>query len=554
MIDPDEISPHEETREFRYFGPPGTGKTTTLGRQVHRAVDRYGPNGILVTSFSKASAAELLGRDLPVHKNRIGTLHSHCWRAVGGPKIAEEKVEEWNKQHPTLALSSGGGRGSHIDGDIGPMERKGQHPGDKLLEKVNVYRGRLIDQADWTTSARDFYDRWTKWKTECNFFDFTDLIEIAYRNFSRAPDAPSVIFADEAQDLNPLQLALIRQWGRHTEYFILAGDDDQTLYGWCGCEPQAMLSPALPPASIRVLSQSYRLPRQVHRTASAWVERIKQRQPKEYLPRDAEGEVKTLGYDYTMGAAIVRVVESHLKRGETVMLLASCGYQLWAMRDALREAGIPFHNPYRETNYYWNPLRDSAGSAVARVLALLAAHPKYEDRYWQRGELRLFAEWIGADYLKRGVKTRLMKLPEAERAVAVDGRELVETFAPFMLDKLMHALDQEPAELTRWWLMAMGAAYSKRATYPARIAERLGRQALEDPPKVILGTIHSVKGGEADVVMLFPDVSPQGFEQMWDQEGMDAARRLFYVGMTRARNTLYLAVPRCYGNAVGWNA
>ena len=62
----------EETREFRIFGPPGTGKTTNVTRQVRRAVERYGPGGVLVTSFSRAAAAELAGRDLPIAGDRIG--------------------------------------------------------------------------------------------------------------------------------------------------------------------------------------------------------------------------------------------------------------------------------------------------------------------------------------------------------------------------------------------------------------------------------------------------------------------------------------------------
>ena len=74
---------HAETSEYRIFGPPGTGKTTNLTRQIRRAVERYGSNAILVTSFSRAAAHELAGRDLPVDPDRVGTLHSHCFHALG---------------------------------------------------------------------------------------------------------------------------------------------------------------------------------------------------------------------------------------------------------------------------------------------------------------------------------------------------------------------------------------------------------------------------------------------------------------------------------------
>ena len=63
-------------------------------------------------------------------------------------------------------------------------------------------------------------------------------------------------------------------------------------------------------------------------------------------------------------------------------------------------------------------------------------------------------------------------------------------------------------------------------------------------PHVIVGTIHSVKGGEADVVYLFPDLSRAGDGQ-YHRMGppRDSVVRLFYVGITRARHTLYICQP-----------
>jgi superfamily I DNA/RNA helicase len=97
---------HSITGEYRIFGPPGTGKTTNITRQIRRAVERFGKDSVLVTSFSRAAAAELAGQDLPVSSDRVGTLHSHYWHALGHPEIAEVHVEEWNRANPHLRITS----------------------------------------------------------------------------------------------------------------------------------------------------------------------------------------------------------------------------------------------------------------------------------------------------------------------------------------------------------------------------------------------------------------------------------------------------------------
>ena len=88
-----------------------------------------------------------------------------------------------------------------------------------------------------------------------------------------APKNPSVIFADEAQDLNRMQLSLVRKWGRHAEYFIVAGDDDQTIYSFTGATPEAILDPDIPDDHKIILKQSYRVPRAVHRLAEGLIRR-----------------------------------------------------------------------------------------------------------------------------------------------------------------------------------------------------------------------------------------------------------------------------------------
>src|SRR6266436_6061166 len=96
---------HSMTSEYRIFGPPGTGKTTTIAAHIPRAIERYGANSVLVTSFSRAAAAELADRFLPINPDQIGTLHSHCFQALSKPRIAEARVEEWNRRYPRLRIT-----------------------------------------------------------------------------------------------------------------------------------------------------------------------------------------------------------------------------------------------------------------------------------------------------------------------------------------------------------------------------------------------------------------------------------------------------------------
>jgi len=65
----------------------------------------------------------------------------------------------------------------------------------------------------WPQNVQTFRNAWTTWKKFNKLIDFTDMIEIAYRDFSTAPGDPAIGFFDEAQDFTPLELALIRKWG-----------------------------------------------------------------------------------------------------------------------------------------------------------------------------------------------------------------------------------------------------------------------------------------------------------------------------------------------------
>jgi DNA helicase-2/ATP-dependent DNA helicase PcrA len=543
----DEIGGKEHTvaSEYRIFGPPGTGKTTNVKRQVIRAVEKYGADAVLVTSFSRTAAAELAGRDLPISSNKIGTLHSHCFHALGEPRIAEANVEEWNRENPYLPIKSVKKQG-RLDGedwieDGGPFTIKA---GDSLLRELNRLRGLMLNPDFWPPNIRDFHQRWFRYKQNRGLLDFCDLIDTCSRDFATAPRRPSVIFADEAQDLNAMQLQLIRKWGRHTQYFILAGDDDQTIYSFTGASPDAILDPEIAEHHKIILKQSYRVPQAIHKLANRLIHGVTRRQDKIYLPRPSEGSVHRLtnGTYKSPEYSILSTAMKHMEQGKTVMFIATCSYMLKPLLRVLRKNAIPFHNPYRKLNGFWNPLRiGSSLSAANRILSFLIGHPDYGEgrRPWTHRDLALWTDWLYKNgTLSDGWESQLKSFA-SEKAVALE--QVNKIFEPSAFRTLQIAYASGHRAMLEWWRSRVTVDVHSRIQFPADVAMNHSAHALIDVPRVIVGTIHSVKGGEADVVYLFPDMS-RGGDAQYRRSGLsrDSMIRVFYVGATRARETLYI--------------
>jgi DNA helicase II / ATP-dependent DNA helicase PcrA len=529
------------SNETRIWGPPGCGKTTYVSRQVVHAVEKYGGDAVLVTSFTRTAAAELAMRNLPLHKDNVGTLHSHCYRALEYPEIADVKIPEWNREHPEFRLSP-------TTGDVEEMNQEfaTRTHGDELYAKLQILRARMAPQATWPLSVRRFAMAWEGWKKAHGLMDFTDLLEVAMRDFKIAPGNPQVLIADEAQDLTRLQLALVRQWGRHAGHLLLAGDDDQAVLTFAGSDPEALLESDGPAFTRRVLSQSYRVPRVVHRLSQMWIDKLTAREPKEYKPRDEDGHMRLLRRgDYRDPAAIVDDAEHYLAQGKSVMFLTTCAYMLEPLKRVLRQRGVPFFNPYRQKRPDWNPLapRGRGPSTAERLLSYLRPRAELFSSPWVGEDLRRWASWLrGEGVLREGAMDVIATLGPT---TVVSMEMLLDLFVLESLEELVAAISEKPLDqCIHWWLSRVVAKKQKAADYPARVAVRRGVNALLEKPRVIIGTGHSVKGGEADVVYVFPDVSASGMRQ-WEgsRKDRDAVIRLGYVMVTRARETLVVCEP-----------
>jgi len=531
-----------ETTEFRVIGPPGTGKTTYLSRQVERVIAQDGSDAVMVASLTRAAAAEVAGRNLPVHPQQIGTLHSHAYHTLDHPEIADspERLEVWNayitdQGKPYYQITTGG---QDLDEAKEGAIQTGETKGDSYFQQYQQYRARMQPEEVWTESVLRFARYWEDWKADTGYLDFTDLIESAYHHSTRAPGNPSAIFLDEAQDMDRLEMSLARKWGQHAEHFIIVGDPDQNLYQWRGSDPEVFTTPEIPEERYRVLTQSYRVPEAVHAYAVRWIQQIPDRPPVEYHPRDALGAIQRMhSGSWQHPDPLLTKAQEYTAEGKTVMFLTSCSYMLEPLKAVLRRQGIPFHNPYRRKRGDWNPLQTSGTSMAERLEAFL--YPKYaeEDRWWRLHEL---ADWIpllkSQGTLQRGVKTEIQTMVEKHDVRDVLPWDVVRRF--FRDD-----VDLTPLQHfdLAWLESRMLARKRKRAAFPLRILKQRGFHALREQPKIIIGTGHSVKGGQADVVFVFPDLS-RAFMRDYhrSQTGRNALIRLFYVMLTRAREEVVL--------------
>lgn len=529
------------------IGPPGTGKTTTGAKWVARAVDRWGPENCLVCSLTRAASREAAGRDTGLSPKMIGTWHSFASRAIGSPAVVTtEHAKEWNQRHPSMQIGASEViEAKDVEINIDPTR-------EDLLRSANLLRAQRIKPSKWPKRVKDFYWLWLSFKKEKGIVDFPEMIERALDEAPIAPGSPSILFADEHQDASPLEDALFRSWALAAGTGVAMGDSLQAIYGWRGGDPSSLLRDDYD--ERRVLDQSYRVPAAVHARAT----RITRGLPGSdaiYRPTQADGAVDLRPYRYDNADEMMGEVRSLLEGGESVMLLVSCEYMSRPIVQALRGAGIPYHNPYAAGR--WSPLVSKEGQVstwerIAAFLRPLGDETAFAPR-WTAEEVSLWVEMLRSDVMAgaRGRKTRLTEL-DPDTPLDVVERLVLETFGQGQISGAspLDALFEGDLE---WFIRHSVGRFQKSAVYPMEVLSRVGRERFladmrtpeKERPWVIVGTIHSVKGGEADHVYLFPDLSSAGMNQitMLGQNGRNAIRRLFYVAMTRAKKRLVICQP-----------
>jgi superfamily I DNA/RNA helicase len=520
------------SNETHIIGPPGCGKTTWLSRQVERAAEKYGADGVMVCSFTRAAVAELNSRQLPIPKEQIGTLHAMAYHALGMPKIAEtaQYLKQFSEEHPAYEIDD-----PTRDGIEDGYSQGGKTPGAKFLQEYSRLRSLMRPPDAWPESVQGFARVWEKFKDEVHAIDFTDLISVCLKEQIMPKFEAAIGMFDEAQDFTPLELALVRLWGKDLEKLILVGDGDQCIYSFKGAVPGLGLDSSIP---IITLKQSYRVSQAIHEFSEQVINLIppEERLQREYLPTAEPGEVLELNGTYKHPEAWFDVVQKHLDQYQTVMILASCSYMLTPIIQFLKQEAIPYSNTYRRKRRDWNPLIHTTRqtTAATRVRDYFAGWRR-NPMNWTGGELGRWLPLV-ANVLKRGGKEKFASILSDQLAPA-----------PLVHEGLPMEQIQEVGP--EWILDHLSAAHR-----PAEYHVRVGLRAWEDleiEPALTIGTVHSVKGGEADAVLLFPDLSPEAAKAVRNSE-IGPTARMFFVGATRARTSLYLGKAANSGFALEW--
>jgi DNA helicase-2/ATP-dependent DNA helicase PcrA len=306
-------------------------------------------------------------------------------------------------------------------------------------------------------------------------------------------------FVDEAQDLSPMQWDIAHLLDERSKRMYVAGDDDQAIYRWAGADVDHFIGLE---GGSETLSQSYRVPILIHQLAERVVSRIETRFLKDYRPKvDEYGSIRR----------IFSVEEIDMSEGSW-LILAQAGYQLQPVAAELRSSGYLFINrghrsiseKISDAVNGWEQLRK--GKEVTGAVAR-----------------KIYSYMSTKDRVKRGFKT----------LTAVEDTDFV-TLETLTAD---HGL---LATQDMVWHIAMDRVPESDRAYIIAMLRRGER--FNGEPRITVSTIHGAKGGEADNVVLFTDLSPAAEEQM--NVNPDDTHRVFYVGVTRAKQSLFIVEPQ----------
>jgi DNA helicase-2/ATP-dependent DNA helicase PcrA len=582
----------------------GTGKTATLCARVAWLVSKgVAPERILLLTFTRRAAREMLQRaramvGMPAGRAGVfgGTFHS----------VAHHFV----RQHGA-ALGLGGGFGLLDAGDAADLmdlvrEEHGHAQRGRRFPKkttlLDIYSRTVNSQLPlseilltafpWCEDHRDelagLFKAYTARKRVLGVLDLDDLLvywralaadEVLGAELGRRFDH---VLIDEYQDVNGLQVEIVRGLRRECREVTAVGDDFQAIYGWRAASARHILEfpEHFADTTVVKLERNYRSTQPILDVANALSAQAVHSFRKQLRTRREGGSAPELVFCRDESAQAGEVCERVLAARERGMDLRQQAVLMRTAHDSalleleLARRDIPFvkygglryleaahvkdlvalfrlaDNQADEISWFRVlQLLEGVGPATARrVLNVLVAADGDRLSAWPRAREQLP---VDARPLADEVINALMEV-SAERSAGVRAERLKGALAPLVMarypDGALRLQDLEQLVAAAREASALGQFVSELVIDPPMSSADLAGPPHLDEDYLVLSTIHSAKGLEWQAVHVlalydgnFPACMASGSSETIDEE-----RRLLYVAMTRARRELHLYVPLRY--------
>ena len=562
------------------------------------------PKNILAVTFTNKAAKELRSRvenfiGKKVHSLNIGTFHSICAKILRS-EISHLKYSRhftiYDEKDQLLLLKRVINEHSIILEGVQPKS---------ILSKISLLKNKMIESEDfkprdWVLvdkQVKILYPLYQKNLKKAEAVDFDDLLILPLKIFEKFPEILQkyrkrfqYILVDEYQDTNRPQFLLIFKLGSEHKNVCVVGDDDQSIYGWRGADVENILKfdSVFPNCKTFKLEQNYRSTNNILKAASSVVSNNISRADKNLWSEKKDGDllVKIVAdSEYDEAARIAshiryeilhskrnfkdftilyrtnaqsRVLEEILRRNNIVYIIVGGVkfYERKEVKDILAYLHI-FSNPKDDISLIRiiNTPPRGIGKSTQNVL----------DRFAKSKNMSIFETLAYIDFLDLGTRAtnavknfyqliqhsqdlrKAVSFEEWSRVIVdelgirrhykeIGGEEARQRLAN--VDELLNDISDFCENTEKPTLEA----------YLEIVSLSTDIDVWEDQKNAVsLMTLHSAKGLEFPVVFicglnqgLLPlqrDLS----EKHEDEKQIEEERRLFYVGMTRAKEKVFLS-------------
>ena len=481
-------------------------------------------------------------------------------------------------------------------------------PAGTVLGEISAQKNEAISPERYTKIVgEDFrlsriakiYTMYQQQLRENNALDFDDLLMKVYELFTNHPDVLAFyqdkfqyIHVDEYQDTNTVQYHLVRLLAGDRQNLCVVGDDDQSIYGWRGANIRNILDFERDFHGARSikLEQNYRSTQMILNAANAVVSLNTGRKPKELWTENEKGnpiDIFQAENEYKEAEFIASSIRKKVNEGHRQYSDFAVLYRTNAQSRVLEEKMVSSSIPYRllgGTRFYER-------KEIKDLLSYLRVISNHQDDIAVQRIINTPRRGIGATTVDRIAQYGLeqgMDFYETARLskeLGVIGNAPATKVVQFitMVDRLrtlapmtgIKELLEEVIDTTNYYdyikqqysedaedrIRNIGELISKTASYmntaeEPNLAEFLEEVTLvadidnydEESNSVVLMTLHSAKGLEFPVVFipgLEEGLFPSSMSMNDGEDGIEEERRLCYVGITRAREKLYMLHAEC---------